>query len=88
MEARGHAAHRWNQLIAMEQQVVRKDQKLAGRPAKRPGEPGDDLVPDRTLVERYGAWEEETQVRRESLAALRKSAAAERKDLESLKRKW
>ena len=45
-EARGLAMSRWNQLINIEQQVIREEQALVARPRKRPPAPGDDLVPD------------------------------------------
>lgn len=82
MEAKALAAHRWHRLLDLEQQVVREEQKLAGRPRTRPNEPGDDLVPNRTLAERDRAWEEQTKDRRDSLGALKEQAKAERKELE------
>ena len=82
LEARGHAASRWSRLLDLEAQVQRDEVALASRPKKRPSEPGDDLVPDRTLAERDRAFEQETKVRRESLAALKDQAKAERRELE------
>lgn len=82
MEARGHAASRWARLLDLEAQLQRDDAVLASRPKKRPAAPGDDLLPDRTLEERDRAWEQETQVRREGLTALRDQAKVERKELE------
>ena len=61
MEARGLAMSRWGQLLNLEQQVIREEQYLAARSKKRPTQPGDDLLPDRTLTERDRAWAEETK---------------------------
>jgi hypothetical protein len=83
MEARGLALSRWNQLIGMESQAEREEAALATRPKKRPSEPRDDLVPDRTLAERDRDWEQQTKYLHAALAELRKLAAAERKELES-----
>ena len=73
---------RWARLLDLEAQLQRDDAVLASRPKKRPAAPGDDLLPDRTLEERDRAWEQETQVRREGLTALRDQAKVERKELE------
>ena len=82
-EALGIATNRWSRLLEMESQIQREEQELAGRPKKRPSEHGDELVPDRTLLERDRAWEEATKHRAESLAALKDLAKAERRELES-----
>ena len=83
LEARGHAASRWEGLLNLEAQVERDEAALARRPQKRPTAAGDELLPDRTLAERDRAWEQETQVRREGLAALKDQAKAERNELET-----
>jgi hypothetical protein len=82
-EAKGQAAWRWNQLIGMEQQIVREEQQLALRPKKRPAQPGDEVVPDRTLAQRDAQWLDETKHRRDALAGLREQAKRERRELES-----
>jgi hypothetical protein len=82
-EARGLAGHRWNQVLSMEQQIVREEQQLAARPKKRPSEVGDDLLPDRTIAERERAWEEQTKHMHAAHAELRKLAETERRELES-----
>jgi hypothetical protein len=82
-EARGLAAWRWNQLLGMEQQIVREEQRLASRPKTRPAQPGDDELPDRTLKQRDAEWQDKTKYLRDSLAALRSEAASERRLLES-----
>jgi hypothetical protein len=81
-EARGLAMSRWNQLINIEQQVIREEQALAARPKKRRPAPGDDLVPDRTLAERDRAFEEESKGRRDGLEVLKAQAKHERAELE------
>lgn len=81
-EAQGIAAGRWNGLVGMESQIQREEAALAGRPKKRPTQPGDDVLPDRTLEKQGQAWEEQTKYLHASLADLRKLAAAERKELE------
>jgi hypothetical protein len=85
-EALGLASHRWNQLLAMEQQVVREEAALATRPKKRPAQPGDEVLPDRTLAQRDAAWVDETKYKQDSLAALKEQAKRERKELESFRR--
>ena len=82
-EAKSLAAHRWNVLLNQEAQIVRDEQALAGRPKKRPPQPGDDLLPDRTLEQRIAAWDDETKGLRENLAALKEITKIERRELES-----
>jgi hypothetical protein len=86
-EARGLAVFRWNQLINIEQQVIREEQALAARPKKRPSAPGDDLVPDRTLAERDRAFEEESKGRRDGLEVLKAQAKHERASLRVMSRR-
>ena len=74
----------WARLLDQEAQVQRDEAALASRPKKRPTVPTDDTLPERTLAERDRAFEQETKVRRESLAALKDQAKAERRELESL----
>jgi hypothetical protein len=44
-EARGLAAHRWNQLLSMEAQVEREEQQLVARPKQRPPQPPTTCCP-------------------------------------------
>jgi hypothetical protein len=81
-EALGLAAHRWEQLLSMESQVQGEEQQLAARPKSRPPQPGDDTLPDRTIEKQAREWVDATKHRRESLAALRDQARAERQELE------
>ena len=85
-EARGLAVARWSQLIDMEQQIVREESALATRPKDRPAQPGDEVLPDRTLKQRDAEWQEATKYRRVLLGELKDQAKAERKELESLRR--
>jgi hypothetical protein len=82
-EAKGLAAWRWNQLLGMEQQIVREEQQLAARPKTRPAQPGDETLPDRTLEQRNADWQVETKDRRAAIAELRKLAEKERRELDS-----
>jgi hypothetical protein len=82
-EAKALAAHRWNVLIDQEAQIEREEQALAGRPKKRPPQPGDDLLPDRTLEQRIAAWDDETKGQRENLATLKEITKNERRQMES-----
>jgi hypothetical protein len=82
-EARGLAAWRWNQLLQMEQQALREEAAFAARPKTRPTQPGDEVLPDRTLEQRNADWQVETKDRREGVAALQTEAKAERKLLEA-----
>jgi hypothetical protein len=82
-EARGLAAWRWNQLLQMEQQALREEAALAARPKTRPTQPGDEVLPDRTLEQRNADWQVETKDRRAAHEELRKLAETERKELES-----
>ena len=82
IEARGLAAHKWEQLLGMEQQIQREEQQLAARPKSRPSQPGDEVLPDRTLAQRDAGWLDETNYKRDSLAALKEQARAERQELE------
>jgi hypothetical protein len=66
--------------------VQRDEQNLAARPKKRPSEPGDDMLASEVIKRQEAAFEEETKSRRESLAALKDQAKAERKQLESFRR--
>jgi hypothetical protein len=86
MESRGLAMSRWNQLIGMESQAEREEAALATRPEKRPTQPTDDQLPDRTIEKQARDWEEQTKYLHVALAELRKLAAAERKELESFTR--
>lgn len=82
-EAKGLAASRWSQLLGLEQQVIRKEGILAARPKTRPAQPGDEVLPDRTLEQRNAAWLDETKHRRSAFADLKEQAKKERKKLES-----
>jgi hypothetical protein len=82
-EAKSLAAHRWNVLLNQEAQIVRDEQALAGRPKKRPPQPGDDLLPDRTLEQRIAAWDDETKGLRVNLATLKEITKTERRELQS-----
>jgi hypothetical protein len=82
-EAKSFAAHRWNVLLNQEAQIVRDEQALAGRPKKRPPQPGDDLLPDRTLEQRIAAWDDETKGLRVNLATLKEITKTERRELQS-----
>jgi hypothetical protein len=86
LEARGLAASRWNRLLQQEEQVAREEQALAARPKTRPAQPGDQVLPDRTLAQRDADWQEQTKAKRAALAELRKLAAKERKELEAFTR--
>jgi hypothetical protein len=82
-EARGLAASRWGRLHDMEAQVQRDEQVLATRPKTRPAQPGDEILPDRTIAQRDADWQVQTKDKRAALGELRKLAAAERKELEA-----
>ena len=82
-EAKGLAAARWNGLVGMESQIQREEAALAIRPKNRPTQPGDDELPDRTLKQRDAEWQDKTKYLRDSLAALKDQAKAERQELES-----
>jgi hypothetical protein len=82
-EARGLAAHRWNQLLSMEAQVEREEQQLVERPKQRPPQPADDLLPDRTVEQRNAEWQTETKNRGVGIADMREQAKRERKELET-----
>ena len=81
MEASGHAASRWARLLDLEAQLQRDDAVLASRPKKGPAAPATTFYPT-ARSKRDRAWEQETQVRREGLTALRDQAKVERKELE------
>jgi hypothetical protein len=85
-EAKGLAASRWSQLLALEQQVIREERILAARPKTRPAQPGDEVLPDRTIDERNRQWQDETKHKRGALAELKAQAARERAELEALRR--
>jgi hypothetical protein len=85
-EAKGLAASRWSQLLGLEQQVIREEGILAARPKTRPAQPGDEVLPDRTLEQRNAAWQDETKHKRGALAELKEQAKRERKELEALRR--
>jgi hypothetical protein len=82
-QAKGIAAARWSGLIGMEQQAEREEATLASRPKKRPLSSTDDTLPDRLLEKQGQEWQEKTKYLRTALADLRRSAASERKELES-----
>jgi hypothetical protein len=82
-EAKSSAAARWSRLVGMEAQAEREAATLASRPKKRPPSATDDTLHDRVLERQDKEWIEKTRYLQTSLADLRKSAAAERKDLES-----
>jgi hypothetical protein len=82
-EARGLAAHRWGQLLSMEEQIVREEHSLASRPKKRPSSATDDTLPDKLIEKQEREWEEKTKDRQAGLAALKEQAKAERKLLEA-----
>jgi hypothetical protein len=86
MEARGHAANRWSLLLDLEAQAQREEQNLALRPKKRPTQPTDDRLPDRTIEKQARDWEEQTKGRHAALAELKAQANAERKTLESFRK--
>jgi hypothetical protein len=83
LEARHLAARRWEQLLSMEQQIVREEQQLAARPKTRPATPGDEVLPDRTLAQRDAEWLDATKYRRNLLAELKEQAKTERRTLDS-----
>jgi hypothetical protein len=82
-EARGLAAHRWFQLLGMEQQIIREEQQLVLRPTKRPAQPGDEVLPDRTLAQRDAGWLDETKYKHATLAGPKEQARKERRELEA-----
>jgi hypothetical protein len=82
-EARGLAAHRWGQLFSMEEQIVREEHSLAGRPKKRPVSSTDDTLPDKLIEKQEREWQEKTEDRQAGLAALKEQAKVERKLLEA-----
>jgi hypothetical protein len=84
-EARSLAAHRWSRLLSQEEQIIRDEAVLAGRPKQRPSQPGDDIVPDRTIQKWNAEWEDQTRLMREELVNLKQSAKNERKALEGLR---
>ena len=86
-EARGLAAHRWEQLLGMEQQIQRDAAALAARPRKRPSERTDETLPDRTLEQRNRDWEQQTEHKATALALLREQARRERHELEAFTRR-
>jgi hypothetical protein len=73
--ALGLAAHRWNQLLALEQQVTREEQELAVRPRRRGTAPGDEFLASELVKKAEAAWEEETKARRDSLAEMKGASA-------------
>ena len=82
-EAKGLAATRWNVLLGMESQIQREEATLATRPKKRPISAMDDTLPDRTIEKQEREWQDKSTYLHATLADLRKSAATERKDLQS-----
>jgi hypothetical protein len=82
-EAKGIAAHRWNQLLGMEEQAEREAATLASRPKKRPISSTDDTLPDKFLEKQEQEWQDKSTYLRDSLAALKAEAASERRLLES-----
>jgi hypothetical protein len=82
-EAKSLAASRWNQLLNIEQQIVREEQILAKRGKKRPPAHDEELLPDRTVAQRDAAYLDETKHRQSALAELKEQAKAERRELES-----
>lgn len=82
-EAKGLAAARWNGLVGMESQIQREEAALAIRPKNQPAQPGDDVMPDRTLKQRDAEWLDKSRYLRDSLEALKAEAASERRLLES-----
>jgi hypothetical protein len=85
-EAKSLAASRWNQLLNIEQQIVREEQTLATRGKKRPPAHDEELLPDRTVAQRDAAYLDETKHRKAVLADLKEQAKAERKELEAFRR--
>jgi hypothetical protein len=85
LEARSLAGSRWSKLLDAEAQVERDEAALASRPKTRPAEPGDDLLPDRTLRQRGAAYADETKARIAALADFRESAKNERRALDALR---
>ena len=53
---------------------------------ERPAQPGDELLPDRTLAQRDAGWQDETKHMQSALADLKEQAKRERKELESFRR--
>jgi hypothetical protein len=82
-EAKSLAASRWNQLLSIEQQIVREEQILATRGKKRPPAHDEELLPDRTVAQRDAAYLDETKHRQAALADLKEQAKRERRELES-----
>lgn len=82
-EALGLATNRWSRLLDAEAQVQREEQQLANRPKKRPAQPTDDTLPDRTIEKQARDWEEQTKHLHVALAELHKLTVSERKELES-----
>lgn len=82
-EALSRASHRWNRIADLESQITREEAALGARPRKRPSQPGDEMVPDRTLAEWDSRWIAETESLREQLKPLKAEAKRERAELES-----
>lgn len=83
MEAKALAAARWFRLLEAEAQAQRDEAALASRPKKRPAQPGDDVLPDRTLAQRDAEWVDATKYKQGALAELRDQVKTERRTLES-----
>jgi hypothetical protein len=85
-EALGLATHRWGRLLDMEAQIIREEQTLAARGKTLPTQPGDEMLPDRTISQRDAAYLDETKHRKAALAELKEQAKREREELEALRR--
>jgi hypothetical protein len=83
-EAKGRAASRWSRLLDMKAQILRDEGALSLRPAKRPAQLSDAMIPDRTLAKMDAEYEAQTQGLREQLAALKREVESERKALGAL----
>lgn len=83
LEAKAVAAARWEQLLNIEQQVVREEQAVAARPRKRPPAPGDDMLATEVIRRLELAFEEESKGRRDGLEVLKAQAKREREELEA-----
>jgi hypothetical protein len=86
-EAKALAADRWFELLDMEQQVIRDEQKLAARSKKRPAQPGDELLRDRTLAQRDAGWLDETKYKQGALVDLKPKRSANARNLSRSSRK-
>jgi hypothetical protein len=80
-EALQLASYRWNRLHDLEQQVIREDQALRVRPAKRPTEPGDAMLATEVLERLQKAYEAQAETMRKELRVLKEQAKHDRAEL-------